>query len=104
MSEILEFLLMIFGSMKVTLLSSLIILQVSKEELREMMEESVLKIASKIPKRRTQPYTKKEVRDLFQVTYPTIYAWEEKGYLERIQKGGRVYYTAESVESYYHNQ
>lgn len=70
----------------------------TKDEFRKIIEESVKKIASSLPKRRTRPYTKREARDLFQVTYPTLDSWEKKGYLVRVKIGGRVYYTAESVE------
>ena len=77
------------------------ITQLSKDDLTNLIKSAVSDIVEQLPKRRKHPYTKKETRDMFQVSYPTLIRWESKGLLERIVVSGRVYYTVESVESLY---
>lgn len=77
------------------------IIQVTPEELTAIVEEAVRKAAAELPKRRERPYTKKEVKELFEISYPTLDVWSKKGLLERITVSGRVYYSVESVENLY---
>jgi hypothetical protein len=49
------------------------------------------------PLKRTDPYTKTELKDLFKVSMPTVDRWDRQGKLKRIKIGARVYYTVESV-------
>lgn len=77
------------------------ITQLTKNDLTNLIKSAVSDIVEKLPKKRKHPYTKKETRNLFQVSYPTLIRWESKGLLERIEVSGRVYYTVESVELLY---
>ena len=82
-------------------MSQVTIIQCSKEELFEIVKQAVREEAARLPRKRDKPYTREEVRHLFDTSFPTIYRWENKGYLERIQneEKGRVYFTAESVQA-----
>ena len=80
------------------------ITQLSKNDLSELIKSAVGEAVNKLPKRRKHPYTKKETKNLFHVSYPTLSRWESKGLLERIEVSGRVYYTVDSVELLYSNR
>lgn len=73
-------------------------IQCTQEELSLLVEKAVERVVSKLPKKRIQPFTKKETKTLFSCSYPTLMRWEQRGLLERTEVAGRVYYTVESVE------
>ena len=80
------------------------ITQLSKNDLSELIKSAVDAVMNKLPEKRKHPYTKKETRILFKISYPTLNRWESKGLLERIEVSGRVYYTVASVESLFNSR
>ncbi len=55
-----------------------------------------------LPKKRKNPYTAKEVLEMFNISRPTLHRWGKKGILEKIDVGGRIYFTVDSVENHYY--
>jgi len=73
------------------------------EELQSVVSQSVKNaFAENIPLQSKQPKTilrtKKEAKDLFQASMVTIDRWCKKGLLKRIEVGGRVFITDESIQ------
>jgi len=79
-------------------MSEIIITQ--KTELEGIISDAIRKQfkASKDPKT-NKPFTKNEVRDLFQVSLPTIDKWVRTGLIERVSIGKRVYFTYDSISN-----
>lgn len=75
----------------------------TKADLKSAITESIkdaLAIKRDPPPEQTrkEPFTKTELKRLLKVSMPTIDRWSKQGILERFTVGGRVYFSAESVQ------
>lgn len=74
------------------------IIQTTATELRALINEAVEEKVKVLINKRKHRYSKREARAYFGCAYPTLDRWAKKGLLDRVEMGGRVYYTADSVE------
>lgn len=76
-----------------------IITAIPKEELvKSIADELIIQMSPLVERLLTRKYIpRKEVKEMFGVSYPTIHEWESKGILEGAKIAGKKYYTSESV-------
>ena len=80
------------------------VVTVTEEDLKSMITDVVRTEIRLVPRRRKKPYTGIEVDTLFDISSPTRHAWAKKGLIERVTVGGRIYYSAISVEAHFQNK
>ncbi len=47
--------------------------------------------------KKVKPFTRREVKNLFQVSYPTLNDWKKKGILIPFKLGRKVFYSCDEV-------
>jgi ribosomal protein S20 len=62
------------------------------------VNERIDKLAKKSKFSIKSYYTRKEVKELLGVSYPTLNTWEKRGILKTCRIGGRVVYRADDLE------
>ena len=78
--------------------------QLNIEQLTELIEDSVSKVIGKmnIPKNPIEDkslYTRDEVKNLLNVSFPTLFNWNRDGTLPITKIGNRVYYSKDLILS-----
>lgn len=80
-------------------MSEIKFIQTTPQELNELIRNAVRDEIKNLPQEeeRKEAYTKKEVKDLFKTTFPTLDRWNKLGYLKSFKIHGRVYYNAKEI-------
>lgn len=85
-------------------MKELLVIQITTEELQELIYDSVLKAFKELKKtiakeEPEQLLTRKEVAKLLKISLPTLYYWTKEGKLKHYKTGSRVYYKKNEVMS-----
>lgn len=83
-------------------MSTVQVVSVPKDELITEIEKVVMKVLEVLkigqqPEKEKELYTRKEVMELFDVTYSTLFNWNKKKILTPRKIGHRVYYDRKEV-------
>jgi len=78
--------------------------QISLDDLGLLIEEKVTKAVEKIVKNQQSPqeknlYTRKEASELLDVSFTTLFLWNNQGILKAKKIGKKVFYSKEDILS-----
>lgn len=80
--------------------NNIILQNLTHEELKSLMIEVVREELSQLGQQNQKRYlSRKEVKELLKISYPTLNLYTKKGILQGLRIEGRVLYDAEQVEN-----